>query len=437
MRSAEECFVTLLARMCSPEHAERITGAVIGAAVRSGVPSLVLRRTEWFRTVIPRRRRLPPPSDRNLRTALSALRETVGGHGSRSAVPATVGALEDRVRRQAVRGGGNRAEAVRKFELDEVLSELGKAVLLNYFVHDGRMYSTVVVDGEVRLGEHGDGVVESGEIDRLRYFLGKQSVRTDPHSAEMFSAGARESARALDRWLLEPVERELDRGRSLVVVPTGPLHALPWAALPRCRGRSVTVAPSLRCWLGAAARERSATAGSSGVWVGGPDLEHAVGEVRTLHAVSGGRLLLGGAATVDRVLESMDGAEFAHIAAHGWFRGDHPLLSCLELADGPLYGYDVHRLRRGPTTVVLSACEVGCFATGRGNELTGMAAALLERGTATLIAGAVPISDERAARVMVSLHAGLRRGLAPAEALASAQAMHGEHGFVCLGHGGT
>ena len=59
-----------------------------------------------------------------------------------------------------------------------------------------------------------------------------------------------------------------------------------------------------------------------------------------------------------------------HIAAHGRHASDNPMFSGLELADGALFGYDIDRMPRVPSTVVLSACEVGSVvgAVGRGGR---------------------------------------------------------------------
>jgi CHAT domain-containing protein len=188
--------------------------------------------------------------------------------------------------------------------------------------------------------------------------------------------------------------------------------------------------------LRGASDSRSADQAGAPVWIAGPGLEHAEREVEGLHAVAGGRLLVGAEAISERVLSTVDGAAIVHIAAHGRFRDDQPLLSCVDLADGPLYAYDLDRLHRGPTTVVLSACDVGRSAVSRGDQLSGLATTLLGRGTATVIASVVPVPDERTAGVMTSLHRALRAGRPAAAALAEAQAAHGETGFVCLGYGG-
>ena len=421
--------------------AAELADTAIGAALATGDSRLVLRWTERYRASAVSRRSLRPPSDPQLHTALVELRAAVAAlRDSGSADPrasmARVSECEARVRHRAMLADGDTRGLGTSSEFDAVCAELGEAVLVSYFGHNGQIYMCSIVDGLVRLSLVGDDSEIAGEVERLQYCLARRAEASSPRIHEAFATAARRSAEVLDEALLRPVLPDLAQGRPLVVVPTGRLHGMAWAELPSCRRRGVTVTPSLRCWLRAASDARERQGGNQQVWVAGPGLEHAKREVRALHAVSGGRLLADGQATAERVMTAVDGAGTVHIAAHGWFRDDQPLLSCLDLADGPLFGYDLDRLRRAPTTVVLSACEVGRSAVSRGDELSGLAAALLGRGTATLIASVVPVPDERTAEVMMSLHAGLRRGLAPATALAHAQAEHGESGFLCLGFGG-
>src|SRR5262249_61829117 len=80
-----------------------------------------------------------------------------------------------------------------------------------------------------------------------------------------------------------------------------------------------------------------------------------------------------GPATVARVLNAIDGAGLAHIAAHGAFRAASPLFSSLRLDDGPLTVYDLERLRRGPRRLVLSSCDSGVAAPAGGGAGLGRA----------------------------------------------------------------
>jgi len=144
-------------------------------------------------------------------------------------------------------------------------------------------------------------------------------------------------------------------------------------------------------------------------------------------------VLEGGAATASAVLEAIDGARLAHLAAHGTFRADGPLFSSLHLADGPLTVYDLERLRRAPYRLVLSSCDSAQMAAVGADELLGLATALLHLGTAGIVASVVPVNDETAVPVMVRLHAGLSHGLTLAEALC--QARGDDVSFIAIGAG--
>ena len=155
--------------------------------------------------------------------------------------------------------------------------------------------------------------------------------------------------------------------------------------------------------------------------------------------------MTGQRATVDRVITALDGAGLAHIAAHGHFRSDNPLFSSLQLQDGPLTVHDLEGLRQAPRHVVLSACESGLPTVHPGDEVVGLAAALLALGTSSLIATVAPIPDEASRPLMLRFHGHLRRGLTPAAALAVAQQellllgspadRAAAAGFVCFGAG--
>src|SRR6185437_12232334 len=104
----------------------------------------------------------------------------------------------------------------------------------------------------------------------------------------------------------------------------------------------------------------------------------------------GATVLHGTAATARATLAALDGCKLAHLACHGHFRADSPLFSSLELADGLLNVYALQQLKLAPEIVVLSACDVALSSVRPGDELLGLAAALLGMGTRTIIASVVP-----------------------------------------------
>jgi tetratricopeptide (TPR) repeat protein len=284
--------------------------------------------------------------------------------------------------------------------VEDVVRTLGDAAMLYYVEHDGGLFAVSVVDGRVRL--HDLTTCRAHDVEALRFGLG---ARADGVVERV--------ARRLDRALVEPV-REVVEGRPLVVVPSAVLHGLPWAALPSCAGRAVSVAPSVAGWLRAS---RVGWSMDNPVWVAGPGLRHADREVAALHRRWGGTLITSRESTVDRVRSVLDGAGVVHIAAHGRYRPEAPLYSYLELVDGPLYGHD---LDVAPRLIVLSACEAALSTP-------------LFPGTRAMIASTVPVADAAAVELVSAFYEHLQHG--PAEALARAQVGCGDRGFVCMGAG--
>src|SRR5262249_21299457 len=106
-----------------------------------------------------------------------------------------------------------------------------------------------------------------------------------------------------------------------------------------------------------------------------PELARAEAEIVAIgRGYPQARRLVGEQATAANLVAALDGAQLAHIAAHGRLRTDNPLFSALVLADGPLTVYDLERLTRTPRLVVLPACHSGSAAVHAGDELMGLSA---------------------------------------------------------------
>jgi CHAT domain-containing protein len=250
---------------------------------------------------------------------------------------------------------------------------------------------------------------------------------------EAVSASARKQADALDAQLMKPIN-DLTGARDLVVVPTGALYAVPWGVLGSLRSRPVVVTPSATAWLAAS---RPKTTGENVVLVRGPGLTAAIGEIDKLAAHHDNATLLAGTdADVAHVLDALDGAGLAHIAAHGEHEADNALFSKLELVDGALFAHELARLRQAPAQVVLAACELALNRIRAGDEALGFAGALLAGGVGTVVAAASRVGDQPAAAAMDDYHRALAAGAPPAVALADAVAVDPlRRPFVCLGSG--
>ncbi len=368
-----------------------------------------------------------------LRRASVRIREAEKRGTPARGAPARVGELEAaiRARTRLLKGSGRVNATVARPH--EAAAALGERVLVEYVECDGALGAVTLADG--RLLFHELGVDSSAaELDWLRFGLGRIARGRNDAATRAAALGSVQAAAAeLDRLLLEPLRSAVGEA-PLVVVPTGALHALPWAALPSLRGRPVVVAPSLSVWLELARRSPSRRRKTA--VIAGPRLRHSTAEVREIAGLlPGATVLQGKAATAKTALAALEGAALVHIACHGHFRADSALFSSLELADGALNVYELQGLRLAPELIVLSACDLATSSLHPGDELLGFTAALLGMGTRTIVASVVPVPDAAARRLMVAFHRGLRAGLKPASALADAQAGTAVAGFICLGSG--
>jgi tetratricopeptide (TPR) repeat protein len=416
-------------------------------SLREGNPRDALR---WLQRVRSAALRLPaarPADDPELAARLSELR-AIGGEIMTTAIDSPrmqrllrrQRSVEADIRQRSWRvAGAAAAGPARQPQLSELAAALGQRALVEVFALDGDLHAIIMVDGRIRHRRLSTVHEVTDELAALRFAIRRRMIHArDAAAAARAAEAVRYSADRLERVLLDPIT-DLIGDRPLVLAPTGVLHGLPWSMLAGCRGRPVTVSPSSWQWWRAT---RQPAVDSGRVLVGAPAPRHAAAEVAWLHTQMPDALALTGTeATVSRTLAALDGTRTGHIACHGVFRADNPMFSQLMLADGPLTVCDLSGLRRAPTLLILSSCDAGLSAVHPGDELQGLAAALLGLGTRTVIAGLGPVDDEATLHLMAGLHQRLGAGTPPAQALAEAQAAVGaEHAvsaasFVCLGAG--
>ncbi len=417
-------------RVGAAAHGEDLARLGLRLALADGRPWEVLRWAERWRAGA---LRLPPvtaPADSELadalarlRTAEAELREATLAGAAEATALVGIARLEREVRDRARRasaaapGDPTPGPAPAAFDGAALSAALGDRALVEFVTIEGVLHAVAVAGGRARL--HAVTTVAEVE-DELRFLTFALRRILAPARPAPAAAGAFDdvltAAKRVDDLLLAPLG--LEPGLPVVVVPTRPLHQLPWGMLPSLAGRAVTVAPSAALWL----RPRAARAAGGGtVVVAGPDLPGADAEAADVAAAyPRARLLRGPEASVDRVLAALAGARLAHVAAHGRLRSDSPLFSSLVLADGALTLYDLERLAAPPDTFVLPACNAALPQVARGDEVLGMATALVGLGVRSVIAPLLPVPDAATRPFVLAVHAALRAGRAPGAALADA-----------------
>jgi len=428
-------------------HRTEVARLGLRIAMRGGRAAQVLEWAEQGRASHLLIRPARPPADPVLAQTLAELRATASEiFRLRGAGLGTAGlerrqvSLEREIRdRTRHRPGSLTPRAARPVTAADLGPALGAAALVEFIDLDGTLHAVVIADRRVRLQALGNTAQAGDLIDRARFAMHRLTRRsTSPASSAAAQDLLTDVASRLDGLLLRPLAGAAG-DRPLVVVPTGPLQALPWSILPSCRGRPVTVAPSATLWY---TSRPAGVAGSRPVVAAGPGLPGAEAEAVAVAAIHRVAETTGPAATVQAVTAALDGAKLAHLSAHGRIHPQNPLFSSLMLADGPLTVYDLEHLRHAPELVVLAACDVGRPSVSAGDELLGLGATLLALGTRQVTASVVPVADAETAPVMKAFHRLLAAGQPAERALARAQlelgrdepaVMASAAGFVSIG----
>jgi CHAT domain-containing protein/Tfp pilus assembly protein PilF len=281
--------------------------------------------------------------------------------------------------------------------------------------------------------------------------------------------------RSLYQALLAPVEPLIAAHDRLLIVPDGPLHVLPFAAL--VREGSIGAAANTRGWhylvqwkpthqtasatvyaqTRTSAREpRTHADGGLLVAFGDPDYRLAPpasrspagahstiqGNLSRLGPLPGTRVEVNGiaavhtrhevyvgeAATETRARARMPEARYVHFAVHGELNELFPLDSGLALTragdddNGVLQAWEIFEgIRLDADLVVLSACESGLGTEYSGEGLLGLTRAFQYAGARSVIASLWTVADETTPDLLRRLYEHLGAGRPSGEALSMAQ----------------
>jgi CHAT domain-containing protein len=269
----------------------------------------------------------------------------------------------------------------------------------------------------------------------------------------------------LYRQILEPALRAVVGKTTLILVPDGPLYAVPFSALssttdstPLVARFAIGMAPSLTAYLVASARLAHADFDSV-VAIGDghspsksqlPVLPMANQEARAVGNLYPQRVVLtGGAATKHQILSHQ--AAVIHFSGHTIVNVQHPMMSKLLLAPDPddnnsdgLLMSDITRERFGTARVVtLATCDgaAGHFVEGEG--VVSVARAFFAAGVPSVVASLWQ-ADDNAMDLLTAFHRELRVRRDAVAALRAAQLLwlrdHHERdavrawaGYVALG----
>jgi CHAT domain-containing protein len=275
------------------------------------------------------------------------------------------------------------------------------------------------------------------QVNRLRDEMARATLPSDDAAANLYDI------------LLRAAIAEVPAGTTLVFIPDGVVHGVPFGALVDRRthrylvqDRPLVVAPSASVFLEATSAQRTRTAHSfvNALVIGDPALGEASGvapppdlpdarrevsDVAKLYDRAD--VVTAGEATKRRFLDEFDQHDVIHFAGHAISNSDFPDLSRLLFAgsgavDDSLFAHELSGARfRRAQVLVLAACETSGGRVRRGEGVLSLARPFLGAGVPTVVASLWD-ADDRATRVLlVRFHQALRDGVPAAQALRLAQ----------------
>ncbi|HET7224388.1 MAG TPA: CHAT domain-containing protein, partial [Candidatus Eisenbacteria bacterium] len=347
--------------------------------------------------------------------------------GATLAVERRALALEGKLRRLAA------ATAVpeRAFEPERS----GRGVEVIYFSAAGRLGALCRSGGRLTVQRDLAPVDDVERRVRLLHYhmevRGTRLAELDRHR-ETMRGRMREHLQALADRLLQPVLPATWEG-PVRITPWGPLHrvpfhALPWRGAPLVEHAEVVLEPGRggaplgpgrhgalvvahAAWE-TDAIEDEARSVAARLEAGGVEVERAVGAEAT-------RARLGSRAA---------DAALVHLAGHAVYRAEHPEFSALKLADGWISARDLAALPLAGACVVLSACESGPRGVVAGDEMLGLARGLRRAGASAVVASLWRVDDRATRAFMDELYRSWAAGGRLGAALCDVQRRAAAHG---------
>lgn len=314
-------------------------------------------------------------------------------------------------------------------ELQRIATRSDSALLV-YFVGSRQSYAWVID----RLGIRSFQLPGETQLRKLvaSFSTFVQELR-DPLREEC-SAG-----RTLYDLLIAPARIS---GKKVLLAPDGPLYSLNFAALPVLssgvphywlQDAEVSVVPAFDLAPAAAPHTKPSLLLIGDPVQSDPDfpgLTYARQEISGIrkHLSSVRQVLYSGEQARPRVYFEANPDEFSwiHFVAHAAANQEEPLLSAVILSsaqgsDYRLFAKDILKIPIHAELVTISGCHGAGAKVYEGEGLVGFSWAFLKAGARNVIAGLWDVNDRSTAELMTSLYAGLASGVAPSQALRTAQ----------------
>jgi CHAT domain-containing protein len=262
-------------------------------------------------------------------------------------------------------------------------------------------------------------------FELLRFQLSRRSIQPAPQKNRepALLSNIQEHLAELYRMLVDPIAGFLADRQSLIFVPFGFLHYLPFHAL--FDGASyltdrftVSYAPSATIYR--LFRTKQGHTDGSPLLVGVADertpfIKDEIESIRS--TLPGARVFTGAKATRECLSAEIGSARMVHIASHASFRPDNPMFSSIQLHDTSLNFFDIYNLKTSASLITLSGCGTGLSSVVAGDELLGLIRGFLHAGAMSVLVSLWDVNDRTTADLMKLFYGYLAEGRPKNESL--------------------
>ncbi len=327
-----------------------------------------------------------------------------------------------------------RVAPLRSTDIQEKLPH--NTVLVEYFVARGQLTVFVITQNSVQAYTSISALTDIlSLLENLAFQFSKFQygpIYYQRHRVA-FLKTTNEILAQLGQHLFGPFLDTLSGFDSLIIIPHGSLHALPFQAV-RVNNQyliekyAISYAPSAAvlkfCWDKVFFHEGALPFNGKALLVGVPDerAAHVNDEIVALsHLLNDSDVLLSEQATFAQMHDIAQNYGLLHIAAHGLFRPEAPLLSSIHLFDRWMTVQDIYDLELRASLVMLSACETGLGHDAGGDDMVGLVRGFLYAGASSLIVSLWSVDDESMTKLTTTFYTNWLAGQSKAQALRSAQ----------------
>ena len=294
--------------------------------------------------------------------------------------------------------------------------------VIQYFATEDALYIFLVTRDTFRL--HSVAVSDKNlniSVSAFRRAVAKR-VNGDPKLAQ--------NSRQLYDWLVKPVTDDIKDKSTLILIPSGRLHGLPFACLTDAQGEPLIASKRILelakpTDLMRVSSEKVVPVASVVAFANATgDLPAAAREGEQIAALfPDSQLFEGKEATRENFFKHGGDGEVLHLATHGELNLDDSLENYLAMAGSERVAQEeIFALGLDKTSIViLSACNT---AMGEGTDakyVASLAEAFWIAGSRSVVASLWDVNDASTAVLMTEFYGKLRAGMGKAEALQAAQ----------------